>query len=102
MTSKFTDITFKSTGIEGTSDSFKLTGDLTLHGVTKKVVLDAKLAGPVNDGFGNEKVAIQAKTKLNRKDFGLTWNKAVEVGPVVGDEVSIDLKIEAAHPLAKK
>jgi polyisoprenoid-binding protein YceI len=56
----------------------------------------------VVDMFGNTKVAFMAKGKINRKDFGLTWSKAVEAGPVVGDEVVIDLKVEGGKPAAKK
>lgn len=99
---KFPTMKFESTGIKGTPESFKVTGNLTLHGVTKPVTLDAKYLGSVNDGFGNQKVAINAKTTINRKDFGLTWNNAVEAGPVVGDEVTIDLRIEAGKPIPKK
>lgn len=89
---------FESTGISGTSDNFKLTGNLTIKGVTKKVTFDGKYLGQVKDGYGNEKVAFTAKTKISRKDFGLTWNTMVEAGPVVGDEVTIDLRIQAALP----
>lgn len=93
---------FESTGITGTPDSFKLKGKLTIKGVTKDATFDGKYLGSVNDGNGNEKAAFTAKTKINRKDFGLTWGKAVEAGPVVGDEVTIDLKLQAGRPVAKK
>jgi polyisoprenoid-binding protein YceI len=92
---------FKSTSISGSPEKFKLVGDLTIRGVTRKVTLDSKYFGTVVDGYGNEKVVIQGKTKINRKDFGLTWNNAVEAGPVVGDEISIDLRIQAALAKAK-
>lgn len=92
---------FKSTGITGSPGKFKLSGDLTIRGVTRRVTLESKYLGTVVDGYGNEKVIIQAKTKINRKDYGLTWNSAVEAGPVVGDEISIDLKIQAARPKVK-
>lgn len=92
---------FKSTAIEGAPDSFKMTGDLTIHGVTRKVTFDSKYLGTVVDGYGNQKVAFQAKTVVNRKDFGLAWSSMVEAGPVVGDQVTIDLKIQAARPLEK-
>jgi polyisoprenoid-binding protein YceI len=55
-----------------------------------------------NDPFGNTKIAFQAKGKINRKDYGLTWSKMVEAGPVVGDEVMIELKVEAGKPTEKK
>ncbi|MBX2988370.1 MAG: YceI family protein [Bdellovibrionaceae bacterium] len=101
-TKKFPKITFKSTGITGTPDNFKMTGDLTIRGVTKKVVFDGKYLGSVQDGFGQQKVAFDAKTKINRKDFGLTWNKMVEAGPTVGDEVTLSLKIQAAQKAVAK
>lgn len=101
-TAKFPEMTFVSHSVTGKADALKIKGDLTLHGVTKPVTLDGKYLGVVNDPFGNTKVAFIAKGKLNRKDFGLTWNKAVEAGPVVGDEVNLDFKIEAGKPVAKK
>ncbi|MCO5112578.1 MAG: YceI family protein [Bdellovibrionaceae bacterium] len=99
---KNSDIKFVSTGITGTPDKFTVQGKLTMKGVTKPVTLDAQYLGTVKDGFGNEKAAFSAKTKLNRKDFGLTWNNVVEAGPVVGDQVSIDLRIQAALEQPKK
>ena len=100
---KFKTMTFVSTKVSGTADKLKIAGDLTIHGVTKPVVLDAKYTGVVNDPFGNTKVAFSAKAKINRKDFGLVWSKAVEAGPVVGDEVILDIRIEGGKPnLAKK
>ncbi len=99
---KFPKMTFVSKKVAGTPEAMKVTGDLTLHGVTKPVTLDGKYLGVVNDPFGNTKAVFTAKGKINRKDFGLTWNKAVEAGPVVGDEVDLDLRIEAGKPLAKK
>jgi len=99
---KYPSLTFVSTLVKGKPDSFKLTGDLTIHGVTKKVTLDAKYLGAVNDGMGSEKAAFTAKTKVNRKDFGLKWGNMMEAGPVVGDEVTIELRVEAGHPVEKK
>lgn len=100
-TAEFPQIKFKSTKIEGKPGKFKLIGDLTIRGVTKRVVLDSKYLGSVVDGYGNQKVAIDAKTVISRKDFGLTWNSLVEAGPVVGDKVTIELKIQAALPKEK-
>ena len=77
-------------------------GDLTIRGVTKPVVLEGKYTGAVTDPWGNERVAFRASTKLNRKDYGLSWSKAVEIGPVVGDEVTLDLRVEAIKEKAKK
>lgn len=92
---------FVSTKVEGTPKNFKLTGDLTIRGVTRKVTLQSKYLGTAVDGYGNEKVAFQGVTKINRKDFGLTWNSVVEAGPVVGDKITIDLRIQAARPKGK-
>ena len=97
----FDKMTFKSTAITGTPESFKMTGDLTLHGVTKKVTFDGNFGGAVVGMMKEERVAFTANTKINRKDFGLTWNKAVEAGPVVGDEVTINLQVEATKSVAK-
>ena len=99
---KTPNMTFVSKKISGTPEALKITGDLTIKGKTKSVVLDAKYLGTVKDGYGNEKIAFNASTKINRKDFGLTWSKAVEVGPVVGDEVTLTLKIQAAKIVEKK
>lgn len=93
---KFPKMIFKSKRFEGTPEAFKLIGDLTIRGITKEVVLDAQYLGRMVDMYGNEKVAINASTKINRKDFGLTWGKMVEAGPVVGDRVTITLKLQAA------
>jgi polyisoprenoid-binding protein YceI len=94
---KFPTLTFKSSGIEGASkDAFKVKGDLTMHGVTKPVVLDVAYNGASKDPGGNERVAFSATTELNRKDFGLAWNKLLETGAlVVGENVKISLEIEA-------
>lgn len=77
-------------------DKLKVTGDLTLHGITKEVVLDVE--GPTKeskDPYGNIRSGAVASTKINRKDFGLVWNKALETGGVaVGDEITINLEIE--------
>ena len=77
-------------------DKLKVTGDLTLHGITKEVVLDVE--GPtaeIKDPWGNIRRGAVATTKINRKDFGVVWNKALETGGVVvGDEVTITLEVE--------
>ncbi len=96
FTDKFSTISFKSKEIkDGTPESFKVVGDLTIRGVTKPVVLDVSLGGVAKDMYGNERAAFSAIAKINRKDFGLTWNKLLETGAlVVGDEVQIALEIE--------
>jgi len=95
---KFPVMTFASTKVTDVKDdSFKLHGDLTIHGVTKPVVFDVDFNGVVDDPWGNTKTGLSAETKINRKDFGLTWNKALEAGGlVVGEDVTIMLEIEAA------
>lgn len=96
---KFPLITFKSTKIETAgAGKAKVTGDLTLHGVTKEVVLDVEGPTPViKDPWGNTKAGAHATVRINRKDFGITWNKALDGGGVmVGDEVEITIDVEAA------
>ncbi len=90
-------ITFKSKRVEKTGDgTLKVTGDLTIRGVTKPVVLDVE--GPttaIKDPGGNLRVGGLATTRIHRKDFGLTWNKPLEAGGVlVGDEVDITIDVE--------
>lgn len=101
---KYPEIKFVSTNVSGNPEKFSVKGNLTIKGVTKPVTLEGQFLGMVKDGFGNEKAAFSAKTKINRKDFGLTWNNVVEAGPVVGDQVTIDLRVQAAleQPKAKK
>jgi polyisoprenoid-binding protein YceI len=95
---KFPTITFKSTKVEAAGPGkWKVTGDLTLHGVTKPVVLDVEGTGaPINDPMGNTRAGASATTKIKRSDFGLNWNQALEAGGVmVGDEVAISIDVEA-------
>jgi len=80
---------------DASSTAFKAVGDLTIHGVTKPVTLDVTVGGTAKDMYGNERAAFSATTTINRKDFGLVWNKVLETGAlVVGDEVKIALEIE--------
>jgi polyisoprenoid-binding protein YceI len=89
-------ITFRSTRITGTSEAFKIHGDLTIHGTTRPVVLDAAFEGRVNDPWGNLRAGYEAQATISRKDFGLTWNQMLEAGGVaIGDEVRIELSVEA-------
>ncbi len=98
-TAKFPTITFKSKRIEKAGTGWKIVGDLTLHGVTREVALDLTDVSPQQkDGRGNVKVGGQATTKINRKDFGIVWNQALDGGGVaVGDEVSITLDVEVVR-----
>ena len=94
---KYPTITFKSTKVEADGpNKWKMTGDLTVHGVTKPVVLDVEGSGPPIQVMGNTRAGASATTKIKRSDFGLTWNKALETGGVlVGDEVAISIDVEA-------
>jgi polyisoprenoid-binding protein YceI len=93
---KYPSITFKSTKVaKAGKDGLKVTGDLTLHGVTKPVVLDVATTSAVKGMYGETRRAFAATTKISRKDYGLTWNKLVEAGPAIGDEVTIALDLEA-------
>jgi polyisoprenoid-binding protein YceI len=88
-------LTFRSTKVEGTARQFALTGDLTIRGLTRPITLDVTYEGAGKDPWGSERVGYTATGKLNRKDFGLTWNAALETGGVlVGDEVRITLELQ--------
>jgi polyisoprenoid-binding protein YceI len=94
---KYPTIVFKSKRVDKAGNgALKMTGDLTIHGVTKEVVLNVEGPTPaIKDPWGNTRVGGQATTKIDRKDFGLTWNKALETGGVVvGDEVEITIDVE--------
>ena len=95
---KFPVITFKSKQFQKSDDGFKVVGDLTIHGVTKQVTLEMEEpTDELKDPWGNIKMGVSGTTKIKRKDFGLTWNAALETGGVVvGDEVSITLDVEFA------
>ena len=94
---KFPTLHFKSTGISIVRNGeLSVEGNLTIHGVTRKVRFAVEgPTPPAKDPWGNTRVAISASTKINRKDFGLTWNAALETGGIlVGDEVTINLDAE--------
>ena len=94
---KYPTMTFLSKKVaKAGKDNLKVTGDLTLHGVTRQVVLDVEgLAKESKDPWGNIRRGATATTKINRKDFGLVWNAALETGGVaVGEEITIALEIE--------
>jgi polyisoprenoid-binding protein YceI len=98
----FPEITFESTRVEKKSDeSLRVTGNLTIRGVTREVVLDVEYAGRTKDPWGNERAGFAAKTAIDRKDFGLTWNQVLEAGGVmVGDRVAIEIEVEAVKQIA--
>jgi len=88
-------ITYKMKNYKKTSEGFTAMGDLTLHGVTKEVLLTGRYNGSTKDPWGNTRTGFSAEGKLNRKDFGMIWNKTLDNGGlVVGDEVQIRLDIE--------
>lgn len=94
---KYPTMTFVSTKIvRDGADKLKITGDLTLHGVTRPIVLNVEgPTGEVRDPQGKIRRGASATTKINRKDFGLTWNKAMETGGVVvGDDVDVTIEVE--------
>jgi polyisoprenoid-binding protein YceI len=89
-------ITFQSTKVAGKGPEFTVTGDVTIHGVTRSVEIKAEYEGRGKDPWGNERIGYSGHTTINRKDFGLTWNQALETGGVlVGEEVKIEINIEA-------
>jgi len=97
---KYPTMTFKSTGVKTENSSYLVTGNLTLHGVTKPVTLT--LESPGNDQIGMDAKSVHrgftATTTINRKDFGVTWNGKLKSGEaVVGDQIKIELNIEAVR-----
>jgi polyisoprenoid-binding protein YceI len=94
---KFPTLSFKSTRVARSGDGeLAVTGDLTIHGVTRSVVFAVEgPSSPVKDPYGNIRVGLAATTKINRKDFGLIWNAALETGGIlVGEEVTISLDVQ--------
>ncbi|MPZ20840.1 MAG: hypothetical protein GEV06_23470 [Luteitalea sp.] len=93
---KYPTLTFRSTRVTDVSNgTFKLVGDLTIHGVTREVGLDVTAEGRGKDPWGNERAGFSATTKIKRSDFGLVWNQVLETGGVaVGDEVKIAIDLE--------
>jgi polyisoprenoid-binding protein YceI len=94
---KFQTLTFKSTRTTRKGkDSFDVAGDLTIRDVTRPVTLSVTHLGKAKDPWGNERIAFEAETTINRKDFGLLWNAVLETGGfLVGDEVKISLSVQA-------
>jgi polyisoprenoid-binding protein YceI len=98
---KFPTITFVSAAIKAVGgDGYEVTGDLTMRGVTKRVSLPVTFLGRAKDPWGNEKIGFETAVTLNRKDYGLTWNAALEAGGfLVGDDVKVAVSIQAAPAL---
>lgn len=101
---KFPSMTFKSTKIQKISKTkLKVTGDLTIHGVTKSVTLDAEVSPEIKNPFsGNPTRAVTASAQINRQDFGLKWQAPAEAVKVVGDEVKIAIELELVQKPAAK
>jgi polyisoprenoid-binding protein YceI len=101
---KYPAIVFESTGLEKVGgDKYRVLGKLTIHGVTRDVELDAEYLGGGKDPWGNERIGFQARTSLNRKDFGLSWNQTLEAGGVlVGELIEISLDVQAVKAPAEK
>lgn len=93
----FPTMRFRSTKVERDGERLRMTGDLTMRGVTKSVVLEGHLTGTAQER-GRTRVGFAASTTINRKDFGLVWNRAVEAGGwLIGDEVKIDISVAAVR-----
>jgi len=101
---KFPEITFKSTKIAPAGqDVYDVTGNLTMHGVTKPVTLSVRANGFAKDPWGNERAGFEVTGKLNRQDFGVSWSKTLDGGgAVVGDEVELQIAVEAIKKVAAK
>ena len=95
-TKKFPKVTFKSTAIEKVANGYKVTGNLTMRDVTKLITLDVdNFSAELKDPYGNQRIGTHASGKVNRSDFGLKYNPALETGGVVvGEEVTLDFEIE--------
>ena len=97
---KFPEITFQSTSIKpsGKKNIYNVTGNLTMHGVTKKITLPVEYLGTAKDPWGNEKAGFTLTTTLNRKDYGVNWNKALDNGGVlVSEDVEVTINLETAR-----
>jgi polyisoprenoid-binding protein YceI len=93
---QFPEITFKSRRIDGTRDEFTLVGDLTMHGTTREVSLPVTLNGIGTSPYGKTVAGFSAEARLNRKDWGLNWNVALETGGfLVSDQIKVTLEIQA-------
>ncbi|HEY6729272.1 MAG TPA: YceI family protein [Polyangiaceae bacterium] len=95
-------LSFRSNRVEALGgDRYRVYGDLTIRDVTREVVLDSEFSGKAKDPWGNDRVAFTAKTSVDRRDFGLKWNQALETGGVVvGERVDIELEIQAVKGAA--
>jgi len=98
---KHPEITFRSKRVEKAGSGYRVAGELALHGVVQEVTLEAEFAGTGKDPWGNERAGFSAKVSLDRRDFGLVWNAALETGGVlVGEKVEIAIELEAVKKAA--
>jgi len=92
---------FRSTRVTGSGAAWKVEGELSMHGTTKPVVLDVSFEGAAQDPWGGSRIAFSASTEVDREQWGLTWNQALEAGGwVVGKKIRIDLEVEAVRAAA--
>ena len=96
---EYPEITFRSTGVRQTGeDEFEVTGDLTVKGVTRSVTVPFTYEGRATDPFGNSRIGLEGSTTINRQDFGVTWNAALETGGfLVSDKVILEFEISAVR-----
>lgn len=99
---RFPTLRFRSKEIEEAGgDRYRITGDLTIRGVTREVVLDVEYAGQAKDPWGNRRAAFTATASLDRGDFGLRWNQVLEAGGVlVGDRIEVQIEVQAVQAAA--
>ncbi|HEX2850998.1 MAG TPA: YceI family protein [Acidimicrobiales bacterium] len=98
----YPEITFKSTSVERTDDTtFRVTGDLTIKGTTKPVTVDLEFTGSATDPFGNNRIGLEGNVTVNRKDWGVNWNAALEAGGVlVSEKVVLEFEVSAIKQTA--
>jgi len=100
---KFPKLGFKSTRIEKAGKGYRVHGELTIHDVKREVVLEAEDLGRGRDPWGNDRAAFSATTSIDRRDFGLQWNKLLETGGVlVGEKIEIEIEVEAVKAAAEQ
>jgi polyisoprenoid-binding protein YceI len=99
---KFPEVIFQGTKIESKDGALLLSGTLTMHGVTKEIQVPLSISGPVTDPWGNTRIGLSSQFKVNRKDYGIIWNKVLDNGGLlVGEEVSVTISLEAIKKTIK-